>query len=63
MKVRRMGSRELRVKIGSRIDAARRGEPTVITRNGQPEAVLVSYAEWAAARPGADEPRGLLPQP
>lgn len=46
-----MGTRELRDKISSRIDAAwARDEPTIITRNGKPRAVLISYEEWAAAR-------------
>ena len=40
-----MGTRELRDKISSRIDAAHfRHEPTIITRNGESRAVLISYA-------------------
>lgn len=44
-----MAARELRDKLSSRIDAAHfRHEPTVITRNGEPRAVLISYADWLA---------------
>jgi len=40
---------ELRDKLDARLDAARlRNEPTVITRDGEPLAVLISYAEWLA---------------
>jgi prevent-host-death family protein len=47
----RMGTRELRDKLSSRIDAAHfLHEPTVITRNGEPRAVLISYAEWLASQ-------------
>jgi len=42
-----MGTRELRDNLGSRIDAAHfRHEPTIVTHNGQPRAVLVSYEDW-----------------
>jgi len=51
MEIRRMGSRELRDNLGSRVDAAHfHGEPTIITRNGEPRAVIISYAEWLASR-------------
>jgi len=46
-----MGSRELRDKLGSRIDAAHfRDEPTIVTSNGEPRAVLISYAEWRVSQ-------------
>jgi prevent-host-death family protein len=49
-----MGTRELRDKLGSRIDAAHfHGEPTVITSNGEPRAVLIPYAEWVKQHPPA----------
>jgi len=55
-----MGASDLRGNLGSRIDAARRGEPTIVTRNGKPRAVLISYEEWAAREeqdtPGAAPP-------
>ena len=46
-----MGTRDLRDNLSSRIDAAHfRHEPTVVTHNGQPRAVLVSYAEWLSSQ-------------
>jgi prevent-host-death family protein len=39
-------TRELRGRISACVDAASRGKPTVITKLGQPRAVLVSYDEW-----------------
>jgi prevent-host-death family protein len=51
METTHMGTRELRDNLGSRIDAAHfRHEATVITSNGEPRAVLVSYADWLASR-------------
>jgi prevent-host-death family protein len=58
----RMGTKELRDELGRRVEAAHfRGEPTIVTRNDEPRAVLISYAEWMRsqeasslpARPGA----------
>ena len=31
------------------IDDARRGEPSIITRQGQPEAVVVGFEDWQRA--------------
>ena len=28
------------------VEDARRGEPSIITRHGRPEAVIVGFAEW-----------------
>jgi antitoxin (DNA-binding transcriptional repressor) of toxin-antitoxin stability system len=28
------------------VDDARRGEPSIITRHGKPEAVIISFEEW-----------------
>lgn len=51
MNVTRMGTRELRDNLGHRVDAAHfLGEPTIIDKNGEPRAVLISYAEWLAHR-------------
>lgn len=52
-----MGTRELRDSLSSRIDAAHfRHEPTVITHNGQPRAVLVSYEDWLMCQEASVEP-------
>ncbi len=38
---------EVRDTLGQRVDAAHYGdEHTIITKNGQPRAVLVSYETW-----------------
>jgi prevent-host-death family protein len=48
-----MGIRDLRDQLGKRVDAAHfLGEATVIEKNGEPRAVLVPYAEWAARQEG-----------
>ncbi|MFI6349119.1 type II toxin-antitoxin system Phd/YefM family antitoxin [Streptomyces sp. NPDC050560] len=50
----RMGLRDLRADLGRRVDAAHyRGEPTVITKNDEPRAVLVSF-EWFEAATRAE---------
>jgi prevent-host-death family protein len=59
MSEQRMGIREVREQLGRRVDAAHYlGEPTVIEKNGEPRAVLVPYAWWAAAREPAPENAG-----
>lgn len=52
---------ETRVELSRLVEAAHfRSEPTVITKNGDPRAVLVPYAEWLAEHPQAasSEPKG-----
>ncbi|MFI5629201.1 type II toxin-antitoxin system Phd/YefM family antitoxin [Streptomyces sp. NPDC051664] len=45
----RIGVRELREQLGRRVDSAHfKGEQTVIEKNGEPRAVLVSYEWWIA---------------
>lgn len=45
-----MGVREVREQLGRRIDAAHfRDEPTVIEKNGEPRAVIVSHEWWLRA--------------
>jgi prevent-host-death family protein len=47
MDEQRMGTRELRDHLGRRVDTAHfLHEPTIITSNGEPRAVLIGYAEW-----------------
>ncbi len=38
--------RDAKATLSAVVDEAVRGEPSVITRHGKPEAVLVSFAEW-----------------
>jgi len=52
-----MGSRELRDNLASRVDAAHfRHEPTVVTHNGEPRAVLISYEEWLRSQEAGVRP-------
>ena len=38
--------RDAKATLSAVIDQARQGEPSIITRHGRPEAVLLSYEEW-----------------
>jgi prevent-host-death family protein len=38
--------RDAKATLSAVIDSARRGEPSVITRHGRREAVVVSFEEW-----------------
>lgn len=38
--------REAKATLSAVIDQARQGQPSVITRHGRPEAVLLSFEEW-----------------
>lgn len=52
-----MGIREIRADFGQRVDAAYYlEEPTVVTKNGTPRAVLVSHAWYERARAALGEP-------
>lgn len=54
---RTMGTAEFRDQLGPRVDAAHfMHEPTIVTRNGEPRAVLISYADWLASRPAEVRP-------
>jgi antitoxin (DNA-binding transcriptional repressor) of toxin-antitoxin stability system len=61
----RMGIREIRAGIGERVDAAYfLGEPTIITKNDKPRAVLVSHAWYErACRALGEEPETAEPEP
>lgn len=49
--IRKMGIVELRPVLGDRVDAAYfNGEPTIITKNDKPRAVIASYDQWASDR-------------
>lgn len=38
--------REAKATLSAVIDQARQGHPSVITRHGRPEAVVLSFEEW-----------------
>ena len=38
--------RDAKATLSAVIDRARRGEPSIITRHGRPEAVVLSFEEW-----------------
>jgi antitoxin Phd len=38
--------REAKATLSAVVDQARAGQPSVITRHGRPEAVVVSFEEW-----------------
>jgi prevent-host-death family protein len=38
--------REAKATLSAVIDQARQGEPSIITRHGRPEAVVLSFEEW-----------------
>jgi prevent-host-death family protein len=57
MEPKTMGTAEFRDQLGPRVDAAHfMHEPTVVTRNGEPRAVLIAYSEWLASRPDEVRP-------
>ncbi len=38
--------RDAKATLSALVDEASRGEPSIITRHGRPEAVVVGYADW-----------------
>ncbi len=38
--------REAKATLSAVIDTARRGAPSIVTRHGRPEAVILSFEEW-----------------
>jgi len=38
--------REAKARLSAVIDQARQGRPSIITRHGRPEAVVLSFEEW-----------------
>lgn len=38
--------RDAKATLSAVVDQARQGEPSIITRHGRPEAVVVSFEEW-----------------
>ncbi len=44
--MREVQLREAKATLSAVIDKARQGEPSIITRHGRPEAVILSFEEW-----------------
>lgn len=44
--MREIQLRDAKATLSAVVDQARRGEPSVITRHGRPEAVLLSFEDW-----------------
>lgn len=44
--MREIQLRDAKARLSAVVDDAVRGEPTIITRHGKPEAVILSFAEW-----------------
>jgi antitoxin Phd len=44
--MRRVQLRDARANLSVLVDKALRGTPSVITRRGKPQAVILSYADW-----------------
>ena len=42
--------REARATLSALVERAAQGEPAVITRRGQPRAILLGFAEWERLR-------------
>ena len=38
--------RDAKAALSAVVDQARQGEPSIITRHGRPEAVILSFEEW-----------------
>jgi antitoxin Phd len=44
--MRKIQLKDAKAKLSSVVDEAVRGKPSVITRHGRPEAVVLGFAEW-----------------
>jgi prevent-host-death family protein len=44
--MREIQLKDAKATLSAVVDEAVRGEPSIITRHGRPEAVLLGYAEW-----------------
>ncbi len=44
--MREIQLRDAKATLSAVVDDAIRGEPSIITRHGEPEAVILSFAEW-----------------
>jgi len=44
--VQQIQLRDAKATLSAVVDQARQGEPSIITRHGRPEAVILSFEEW-----------------
>jgi antitoxin Phd len=44
--MRKMQLKDAKAKLSAVVDQAARGKPSVITRHGKPEAVVLGFADW-----------------
>jgi antitoxin Phd len=44
--MRKIQLKDAKAKLSAVVDQATRGKPSVITRHGKPEAVVLGFAEW-----------------
>jgi antitoxin Phd len=44
--MRRIQLRDAKASLSSVVDQAARGKPSVITRHGKPEAVVLGFSDW-----------------
>ena len=44
--MREIGLRDAKASLSAVVDSAQRGEASIITRHGRPEAVVLGFAEW-----------------
>ena len=44
--MRKIQLKDAKAKLSAVVDQATRGKPSVITRHGKPEAVVLGYADW-----------------
>jgi prevent-host-death family protein len=44
--MREIQLKDAKAKLSAVVDEAARGEPSIITRHGKPEAVVLGFADW-----------------
>lgn len=44
--MRKIQLKDAKAKLSVVVDQATRGKPSIITRNGKPEAVVLGFADW-----------------
>ena len=52
--------RDAKATLSAVVDQARQGEPSIITRHGRPEAVILSFEEWQRLSQGPSFGRLLM---